>query len=328
MNPLLLLCPLLQSSPAQAAHSATVLHIEGRYQLEVGVTLPDPILLRAMENREGRAARFEVRLVTTCSPEAADPLALRCDVNDVALSALALQADEGSLGLVLQQYDQLLTGAWVQISFKKDGTLSHFDLEGIDQDDRRAGVVIETLRQLLLRAYAGLELSAPDAFAADSAWSQKGTRILEHLRTADTITSGVVKHHVAGLEASQAQIESTGGGSMTLHPEGSPDGPSMILAGDNGGRAVVDLAERALVGRDWWMTMASTASSVPSGGALYALDAKGNGRIVYVQAGLVRRLDPAEPAPELGESGENSFASPASEIMQRNLDQLLGIEEG
>ena len=102
-----------------------------RYYLESQVRLPLLMWFATPFNKQARATAFEIRLVTTCGP--GDPMPrgsfeVLCTLDDVGLVASGVSQEEGLLEPIVQELDELLTEATVQMVVRADGRIANIDL--------------------------------------------------------------------------------------------------------------------------------------------------------------------------------------------------------
>ncbi len=283
---------------------------ERKYLVQAQVRLSEMIYFTAPLNQDLRVVEFYVALFTTCRSEAAagkKAFELRCKIDDVQLTAAPPEVDSNrDLVQTLDEYDKMLLDAEIQMVFGADGRIRNFDLEGIDASIRRQREMQETLRLVLLRAYAGLELELPKKGDDGSTqWRQTESFAMQLPKSVGTMGGVRLDHAVAGTEGTVVTIDTAGKGTISSGETiGAPgqERPRNFYDMDMRSRATFDTAQGTLVSRDYLVSGMPTASSAIATGV------EGTPYVQAVHVELippnakVKPLDPnAETKP--GESG-------------------------
>jgi len=289
-----------------------------RWHITSDVRLPAVLWLGADRNKEARITAWQLNMVLDCegagdSGRASD---VRCSISDLAVHAAPLSPDAEILPAILDEVDDLLTGAAVVMRFGQDGTLRNLGLKGPTKRHRRHGAMAENLRLMVSRAVAGLDLLAvPDE--ATGAVKQKGGWILQMPAAAGTLVGGGQLHQVTRQEDAWTQFTQ---GEATLQPYAGRQwpvtGPLAVHNHDNPlpmgywglwsprvgvdghfhtqlkAVATLDPESGALRSRTW------TALGEPTPDSRMTLGAKG---YTYMQQGSLTRLE-GDVRVDLGES--------------------------
>jgi len=264
-----------------------------RYHLHSDVQLPIAFQLLADRNAAARIGAFTVDLVVDCTPENIRKKAwdLECTVEDVALLASAVQQDQGNIGVILEEVDEKLTGATIDLVMRHDGRVSDVDIDelAIVDNNRRTHLMEETIRIMGARAFAGMDLQLSKDGTAR--WTQRSTPLLQLPSSFGGVAYATAEHRLVGTDGSGVFIESMGEGSMAYDDQNTFQGSMRSVA-------VFDADDGALRERRWVMQAAPTAGSALA-------DAWSN--IIYAQSGQVRRLVDGESV-ALGGSLEGAIA--------------------
>ncbi len=302
----LLLCAVLPSH-ARATEGLEWKLEDGsvRYHLQAQVRLSEMLWFRSERNDNARVAEFRVDVLTSCKPSQAQKKGweLRCDIVAVGLQAAPLPQDAGKMGPIAEEMAQSLTGTWVQVDFRRDGTLKNLHLEGIESENRRVSQIHEILRLVLVRAFAGLDLKLPKkgSDGGKGSWKQKTSLSMGFMSDQGTLGSSATTHEITATEGSVVEITSQGQGTL-----GS--GEMILINGQERPRNLYDVvfqgvarfdtARGLLVYREYIVDARPTAS---------ALLAEGTEGVHYVQAVRVQLVEEGQDAPAVTESGEYDF---------------------
>ena len=134
-----------------------------RFLLISDVNAPEFLLWQAEFNYQARVFKWRTNIVASCVPsDVGKKTALvNCHIEDISLQATSLPGDMKNLPKVLEDLDAKLSGASLQLELSMDGRVRSIDLEGIDKKRRRLTEIVETMRLVLARAIAPLDLQMP-----------------------------------------------------------------------------------------------------------------------------------------------------------------------
>jgi hypothetical protein len=281
-----------------------------RYAMQAEDGLPLLMWMDTGFNRQARMVSFDLRLVTTCvaSPGPApcescgrgpNPnVEVLCTLDDVAFSASGMTQEEGMLQPIVEAVDERLTGAVVQLQMRRDGRLANIDLEGLDRRNQTVGSFNENLREIVTRAFGGLDQGPPPE--SDKTWVQYESWLLR-LPLAEGSTGGSeIVHRIVGESDSTYTIES-GGRSLIVTADSLNKYDSRIY-----GTSVIDRSTSKILEREWTVVGAPTASS---------LIAQGTAGYAYLQEGWVRAIGRGDVW-EVGDSLEMPPGSAPTTLQQ------------
>jgi hypothetical protein len=255
-----------------------------RYYLETKVQLPSLMWFAKRFNEQARVAAFEVRLVTSCAPgeRVGRVMEVYCRLDDVGIRASGTVQEEGLLQPILEEMDERLTGARVQLQVRPDGRLVNIDLEDLDRRNRRIGQVNENIRLVVSRAFAGFDLPLPRV-STDPQWVQRSAWLMRAPATQGSIGVSDLVHAQHG----GALVEIISGGRGLIVPADSGNQYDARFEG----RASFDRRRGELLDREWTVVGAPTPSSTL---------AEGTEGYPYIQQGRLYSLAGADVDPSVG----------------------------
>ena len=258
-----------------------------RYYFETEVVLPGYLWFLADRNKDVRVVAFQVRTATTC--DHATPHGKRidvvCKIDDFGIVAAAMPGDQrdgdsSPLPSILEEIDGKLTGAELDFTIRSDGRVVSFDIGGLDRSERRMGLMNETMRSVVQRAVAGLDLELPaDGHNADGLWMQHEVLLMRAPTQVGTPGATDLQNRVLSVDGSTVVVETAGKGVIAFAQN--------LYASELSSVAVFDTASGGLVERVWTVSGSPTASSAA------ALGAAG---LRYLQRGKLRLLADGETA--------------------------------
>lgn len=272
-----------QAAPASDAGLAWDWSVEHRFFLESEVRLPYLMWFAKQFNEQARVSAFRVRVVADCVP--GDPgrrvREVLCDIEDVSLTASGVAQEEGLLQPILEELDERLSGATVQLQVRDDGRLVNIDMEDLDRRNRRVGRMNENLRLVVSRAFAGLDLPLPPN-ADDPQWVQHDAWLMKAPAAQGSIGSARIVHNRGDDDGRLLQIV-TGGRAIIV-----PALTGNQYAARMTSEAWFDRHTGALTDRSWTVIAAPTPSSAI---------AEGTAGYPYLQVGHVVALAPDQSYP-------------------------------
>lgn len=283
----------LASSPPAASALQWRWDTPRRLLFEVDVRLPYPMWFAAEHNKEQRAVAYQVRAVLDCSPATAErkrAVQVDCRVEDIGLTAAGMPAKEGLLEPILQEFDQRLSTASLQLQLRRDGRILNVDIEGLERSRRRDGEIHETFRLMLSRAVAGLDLQFdPAPVSMGTVWPQYQSWIMG--APTDVGTSGSVEmlHRVEEIRPDGRVVLASAAEGLVV-PGGGVDKYSVRFSSVS----VFDTSSGFLTERVWSAQGRPTASSAA---------AEGLAGHPYDQIGRLRLLEDGEQV-DVGETRE------------------------
>jgi hypothetical protein len=196
----------------------------------------------------------------------------------VGLKASGLPQEKGLLQPILEELDERLTGADVQLVVRDDGRLANIDLEGLDRRYQRVGRMNENLRLVVTRAFAGLDLPLPrirQDGELHPQWVQSDSWLLRAPVATGNLGTAQVVHTTSDADARVLEITTVGRGMMV--PGGGGNRYDVVVDGE----AAFDTTEGRLLDRTWSMIGVPTPSSAI---------AEGTAGYPYLQVGRIAHL--------------------------------------
>ena len=191
---------------------------ERRYFIEAELLLPELLLLQQAENVNVRVSELTVMLNTLCRPDGPPGkkvVVVRCSIDDVRLVAAPVRSEIGRLLPILDEMDAALLQATVELTLTRNGRLRGLSLQGMDDRLRRLRQIQESLRQVLLRAYASLDLTLPKKGDDEGrTWRDATSRSMGFVTNTGTYGKAELSSKVMSQEGDIVQIDTTGAGVM------------------------------------------------------------------------------------------------------------------
>jgi len=290
MGPLASMMLLAATSGAPTAHAQQAGELayqwpEGEtlhYRVQAYVFAPRVMRFYSQENLDARVAEFTMGILMKCVP---GPLqgkyrAMDCDVHRAQLGGAAADPSEQQKLLnIFVEYVDLLDDATVEIEMRENGRFRTVDIEGIEKGTAREANVHETLRLIVSRALATMEVEMPKGGQdPGKPWRQKGSPLIMRLPTIYG-TSGAVRllHEVVDNQgdtitlqmAGQATVTPGAGSSSTDEATGASSSANQQVALYAHGSAVFDRSRGLVVKSESAVQGSLTASSSGVGSGVY-----------------------------------------------------------
>ena len=266
-----------------------------RYYLESHGIVPNILPLYAPRNHITRFSRYEIAVVAVCTAsnkKLGRQQDVRCDIEDVGLRITPMQQDQHQAEPTLTQLEALREGLWAQMTFKDNGTLVSFDIEGLPDVTERDRRVQQDLRLLFQRAFVGFQIVLPTDTEWSGSWVEKSALFTQPIGRRDAVSR---LEHTPVVNAEKGVVQITTAGIVTMRATGGGANMHPSLKGGAGGVTIWDTQTGSMVGRQWWSHLA--------GAGLVHTDADGNrmrSPQMASQAGFVVRVADGDPAPKVG----------------------------
>ena len=273
---------LVSSSMAQGPLTLGWSKGQSRYHLESLVDTPRTMLHQGVNSLEARATKQLIIGDFDCTGA---PKGKRwqvdCVVQSVSFQGVAIPGDEAALGKILEDYTARLDGKTVQLMVTADGRITSLDLLGVEKTDKRSGIIEDTIRMLMRRLFAPLDVQLPkDGLSKGKPWRQKGAPLaMELLTRFGTAGGSRLEHSVASTSGSLIQIESTGRGSVTPG-EALEAGTSSMMKIETTGTGRFDSDAGRFVWREIQTSATFTVSAYSAGMGSVDYSHKGSAALV------------------------------------------------
>jgi hypothetical protein len=306
---------LASGATAQAAESWQWTWPVGQHQrfyLENEVLLPLMMWFQSDYNHQARMTAWQTKAILDCESviETKKAYELRCRVEDFSLKAAALPADIGLVTPIVAEMDEKISGASLQIILRKDGRITHIDLEEINIRNRRISAMRENLRLVMARMVYGLDLKLPRADRVGEVWDQSDAMLFTAPSPRGTLGSADTVHRATVGADGRARIETAGRGMVIPNLDKTMNLYDTELQADG----VFDPAKGRLVRRSWTLKGEPTASS--------SISENGAG-VPYIQRGRLVYLEDGVASPPVGESIEMS--APGTSVTTLQQWESLGM---
>ncbi|NOY25506.1 MAG: hypothetical protein GXP62_06490 [Oligoflexia bacterium] len=213
----MLLALFLTVLPAHATELVARWDQPVRYHAEALIHTPNGQRYIGWVNYDVTAAEQEISVDLDCDGKSGSRgFDVICTIDKVALGGAVFVGKQRQLDAIFVEYQGYLQGQTVQLTVARDGRVTGVDLEGVDKRDDRMAQIHESLRQLLRRVFAPLDLGLPKKEVQPSGtWKQKGTPLFFQLLTSyGTAGGSVVKHTLLEVDGDSALISTQGRGNL------------------------------------------------------------------------------------------------------------------
>ena len=293
-----------------------------RYYLESHGVVLNFLPLYAPRNHITRFSRYEVALVADCAASnkrIGRQQDVRCDIEDVALRISPMARDAHQAGPTLTQLQALKEGLYVQATFKDNGTMVAFDLEGLPDKMERDRRVQQDLRLLVQRTFVGLQLARPTSDDWSKPWIEKSALITQPIGRRDAVSR---LEHTPTVNAERGVVQITTSGTVTMRTSGGGANTHPTIKGETGGVTMWDAQTGSMVGRQWFTHLAGA-------GMVYT---DGNGERHHVpqtasQAGLVLRIDGTDEPPAVGPWAVQQYQGRSFALVQQKIAESSASSE-
>ena len=151
-----------------------------RWLLQTQIGTPWPVVLLSELTREVQVVAIDVRMVTRCEVSASLGPRIKevvCGVEAASVVAAPWRPVPSSYAEVVDETARRLRAARVVLQVHANGRVLNVGLLGETQTNRRVNVLNENLRQLVARAFAGLDLQRPTSMPLGTVWSERQSQI-------------------------------------------------------------------------------------------------------------------------------------------------------
>ena len=281
-----------------------------RYLLRTDVQLAEVIWIRSNVSRESRIVGFAVDIVTTCvggDAQGKRGWEVTCIMDDLSVVFDEAPSEPGVMDGLAKELDALYTGKPVVLAFNRDGRLRSFEVEGIDETDRRNNQIHQPFREMLRRAFAPLEVRLPrkGTDRGSNTWKHIGSMAMQFPSILGSIGRADITYAVTSQEGAVVSLDSTAEGVMgtgEMVTINNVDRPRNQYNMELTGNLQFNIADGYLVKQSYVTSAVSTASATLGEG----------GNAGYRQRSEALWIA-ADTRVNLGESGERGPSLEAAE---------------
>ncbi len=266
-----------------------------RWFVKTELVLPFTLRFHATENYEFASSAFQIRTVLACAKDwkvSNRKFQISCSIEDFGLQASALDAEHDTAErrqrtqAVLDEIDQKLTGAAVQLLVTRNGRVVDIDLEGVTKRNRREATIGETLRLLMSRVVVGFDLKLdPSDFKENGKYVEYTSALMGMPVLRQTAQGASILIHRLRTIEGHSIVESRGKGNLQVM--------NANWATELAGVAVYDSRDAYMKERVWTLVGTPTASNW-------------TGNRIYSHAGRIVKLQP-DQHPSVGPTNVVSF---------------------
>lgn len=187
-----------------------------RFVINSQVQSPQIFRMSAENNLDRRIGEWKMNVKTLCTFDTArSTWEVSCLVEDLSLAARPVRGDAENLVVVLDEWDQMITGSTATFRFGSNGRMTSFELKNLKHtrnNDRVRGIQ-EAMRLAMARTFAGLDLELPPkGDDKGKVWRTKTSMLMEFPSPSGSAGGMEVNSKVETVEGARAVIETTGTG--------------------------------------------------------------------------------------------------------------------
>jgi len=256
-----------------------------RWSIDTEVMMPGILTFQSDENLSMRVKGFQLRSILACDKEwklTRSKWEVSCKIESMGIQVAAFISDEKRLEInkaIIDEIQQKLEGASVQLQVKKDGRVTNIQLEGVEWRNRREQANLETLRQLLKRMIVGYDMKLrKNNFLSTGQWVEYQSPLLELPGSVSTSAAGMIIHQLDRYKG-HLVVQTVGKGSMKMGVESDTDS---FMTAVLQGVSIYDEESGFMTERVWYLMGTPTAATL------------GGKSLGYWHAGRLRMLDQDE----------------------------------
>lgn len=244
-----------------------------RWLIATEIATPLGFQLMKDENSEFATQEILVRSVVTCNKDwklGAKRYEVSCKLEDIALLAAVAETRVSEKDIaraqgVLDEIDQKLTGAALQLQVADDGRVTNLDLEGLQTDNARERSIQEALRQILARQVVGFNLKLRKFNQLNEGkWQEYNSTIMSMPLPDGAAAGNSLLVHYLNRFRGELIVQSIGKGVVQV-----PTVPARNYSLELIGVSRFDPAEGFMLERVWALTGKESAGSFLSHGGDY-----------------------------------------------------------
>lgn len=275
-----------------------------RWFVATEVQLPWESFFRARLNTEFRSRHYQIRTIIACEKDwrrTRRKWEVDCTIEDFGIQAVARNSDDpAKVQRILDEIDESLTGAYLELQVRDDGRVTNIDLEQQQTRNRRESEIAETLRMVMSRVIVGYDMKLRRYHdLTDGFWVEYNSTLMSLPVSPSTAGAGgpsrgtsTLIHKIERVDG-WPTVESRGRGQAQTPQSGVDGGVEVTDTFDMSyaGVAVYDDREGFMTERVWALSATPTASSASAVG--------GQGGS-YAHVGRLRILDDENEQPDVG----------------------------
>ncbi|MFT4628443.1 MAG: hypothetical protein ACI8PZ_007138 [Myxococcota bacterium] len=245
-----------------------------RYFISADVQTPYLLPFNAQTNSNLRVAKFVILLNTNCihvKDFGKKAFEIECSIDDVRIVARTTVSDsDRGLVEILDEIDDGYLESRLQVVMGRDGYVRSVSLDGVNDRLRRMREMEETMRLMVVRAFAGVDLGLPPkGNDGGTVWASKKALVLQLPSKFGSFGTSTIDNRVTEVKGSLVTIETVGRGTIASGESAvisTPEGAAVDRPRDTfdivvEGVAVFDTQAGVLVERVVTASGTATASS-------------------------------------------------------------------
>lgn len=272
---------------------------ERRYQVSTALDLPFVVEFNAINNTDAQVTGFNLGMVLRCRMEEAigkTGFALRCEIDAASVQVEPVPSSVRLVQPIAEEWAGVLErDAWIQVELTQAGRVRSVDLEGVDKRIQRTQQIGETMRLMVARALAPLDVGLPRKGddGGLGQWVQPMTMINGLPRVDGSVGTMPLVHSLLRTDGTRVFWAFHGDGSLASADDANSTARfSYAMRVD--GSAVFDTAIGVMLECQFLAEGTTTASSIST---------SSGGQGLYRQATWIRLLGPQDAPATLPVSG-------------------------
>lgn len=244
-----------------------------RWLIETELALPYLITFQQEKNKNFRTAAFQLRAILHCTKEwrqGPHSFEVDCALEDFAMRATVFDdrtfsKEPFNAQPVLDEIDQKLTGAKLQIQVSDNGRVTNIDLEGLPKSNRRTNQIHETLRLVLGRLIIGFDMKLrKQRYMHSGQWVEYNPLLMTMPKPFEMATQGSsMLVHKLDVWKQHRIVQSLGKGVISYGQDESQN----TFKAELNGVSIYDDDEGFMTERVWSLVARATAGSAMAFGA-------------------------------------------------------------
>jgi hypothetical protein len=275
---------------------------ERRYLVSSVMQLAEPLQFMSLTNTRVRVNVVDTRVNVLCKPkpDAKPPKKpkttweVHCKVEDVAWKvAPATETDQGRILEIVDDFGQTIRKeeVYIQMIITAGGRVQTVNIQGIPTAQKRANMQRETMRTVMTRTFAALDLGFPKKGDDEGKpWNDNQSKVPAFPSMAGSQGSVAMVNKVESVDQTVVTISSTGRG--TMGPADSTNLYDMTVTATG----QFDTSHGLIVEREWKVVSVPTASSALAETG-QATQTTQSGKAIYIPPGT--QISPFGPNEEL-----------------------------
>jgi len=277
-----------------------------RWMIAAEVVVPSGMVFSQTNNFSFRTYAWQVKAVLSCDQDyklGAKRIEVLCEIEDIGLRSTSYNRyktveDRELVQGVLDELDQKLSHAKVQLQVNDRGSVTDIDIDGLPRRNSRDAGINETLRQIVARMMYPFHMKLPKSGIKEGRWPEFDSELMS-MPSVNGITGSSTITHWMNFYKGYLLVQDIGAGLVQVEGPASESDAGGVVNWRLGmdGVSLYNIDNGIMEERVWSMVGKPTASNLS--------------RMKYWYSGHIQLLGPNDTV-EVGSSEQISY--PAIEI--------------